>query len=162
MPYYGGKACMTNTIKNVFAKMKTTPTNVVELSKDKVFDVYLTIGQILSIKNFIDFIPQEYQRKYIAKFNEKFLEGIARTLFCRDLNYDITQMHLRIFPDGKQKVMYDGETRNFNQLNGCSGANDDNACSRHSCSITKRTWPYHRINYRYVVERTKNYPDEWC
>ena len=113
MPYYGGKACMTNTIKNVFDKMKTTPTNVVELSKDKVFDVYLTIGQILSIKNFIDFIPQEYQRKYIAKFNEKFLEGIARTLFCRELNYDITQMHLRIFPDGKQKVMYDGETRNF-------------------------------------------------
>ncbi len=104
---------MNNTIKNVFNKMGIIPKEIINTSKDKVFDVYLTIEQILKAKSFIDFVPQEYQRKYIAKFNKDFLDGIAITLFSRNLNFDITQMHLRIFPDGKQKVLYSGEKRNF-------------------------------------------------
>jgi len=100
-----------NTIVSILSKMGITAKHIINTSKEKVFDVYLTLKDIESAKDFIDFIPQKYQRKYIAKYNKKFLDGIARTLFCDHQNFDITQLHMRLYNNARPTVDLDSGNR---------------------------------------------------
>ena len=104
---------MTNTklVDSILKKMSIVPTHVIPTSKEKVYDVYLTLKDIQSAKDFIDFMPQKYQRKFIAKYNKKFLDGIAKTLFCDDQNFDITQLHMRLYSHARHTVDLDFENK---------------------------------------------------
>ena len=99
-------------VTSILSKMGIVAQHIINTSKEKVFDIYLKLKDIESAKDFIDFIPQKYQRKYIAKYNKKFLDGIAKTLFCDDLNFDITQLHMRLYPNARPTVDLDNGNRN--------------------------------------------------
>ena len=104
---------MTNTklVDSILKKMSIEPKHVIPTSKEKVYDIYLTLKDIQSAKEFIDFMPQKYQRKFIAKFNKQFLDGIAKTLFCDDQNFDITQLHMRLYSHARSTVDLDFENK---------------------------------------------------